>query len=1118
MKKNSMNARHNFIFFAVFCVFVTISSGCAIAGESADLAGVSHFWTVPKLENPPVIDGRMSGGEWNQAAAITGFVANDKMTASPVQPVVYGGYDDEYLYVVVVSPIPQGSTMVATLSGADSPVWNDDDVEILLQPSPPDGVVFQLLGGPAGGYVDFENSRDCDSQMVYRSGVTEEQWVAEFGIPFAGLGVAGPVVGDVWGVNFCRGYALPRLWTSWSPAKSFVEAGTFGRMRFGGDSGAVRVKALGNIFAGEVNVQGEILAEQGTFRFAAATEQRVEKPGEINPATVHALGKADALTWDTQQVSVSGGRGVVSYPKQVEMGPSRLAWEVSDAEDGSLVQRHSVSFDTFAPLEVTINSTPAKGIVEVLLDAAGSYTPTYPVEGTVGLHCKKDGALVVSGEAVFSQGKGKAVFELKDLPEGDYIVKASVTVAEGMTVAGSAKYSWAGPIPAIYSEIGYEPEVPSPWTPVIVEGDRVDVWNRSIGFAGSGLPATIENAGLTALARPIVLKAFAGGEELSATVGSVQVTRLSEGSAEASGSVVFPGLSINTRSLTEFDGCIRVELEVTAAVEGPDRLILDVPLPEEFAQLLHSHSLQYRFYTPTSSGSIPTGEGVVWTRPFVPFIWLGNTRAGLCWFAASQKGWRVDSSDGPSQEIVRIGDEVVLRIHLAERPFPAGEVREIVFGLHLTPTKPIRRDWRLKDRYIRHPMAPPELLCNSVIFEAFGKWWGWPEPKGDAQVKRMLEDIEAGRVPRHADRLPVYWSVIKKARDEVHADGGRMIWYAAIQNLGMTSPWCSSYGNDWNLTYGSGYPGYDNPTDEWFWSRAVCPGSEWQDLYVGTIATSSLPAYDFDGVYLDTFLPWKCANATHGCGYIDDNGKRQGEYTIWSMREQMKRLYRVVHARKNGTIVGHVSSTMMPPIYGFIDSAVAGEQYWTYFHVQGGVDYHEMLPLDKCRAEVLGRQWGWAPLWLPQFKNISRETSRDMLSLILLHDSLVIPVSMDQYEAGMSNAVLWKLGFVDAEFVGYFDTPAPASADSPQLYVSAYKNAGGRAGDAILIITNHGPEDGTFNIVPNSEVLGLTTAKWVAAEYVTKDDYTTLARTNDAFEIHLSGRDFAIVSIRAEQK
>ena len=401
---------------------------------------------------------------------------------------------------------------------------------------------------------------------------------------------------------------------------------------------------------------------------------------------------------------------------------------------------------------------------------------------------------------------------------------------------------------------------------------------------------------------------------------------------------------------------------------------------------------------------------------------------------------------------------------------------------------------------------------NNVFFEATGKWWGWPEPKSDEQVKKTEEDLAAGRIPKQPGREPITWAKIKESRDQGHADGGRILWYANTQMLGMTSPWYQTYGEDWNLTYGIGY---ENAADPFFNAKGVCPASRWQDLYIGTIATSSLPKYDFDGIYIDLFLPWPCANVTHGCGYFDDDGKHQAEFTIWPMREQMKRLYRVVHARKNGTIVGHMSAAFVPAIHGFVDSVLNGEQYWTYFQTQGGVDYHDVLPLDKCRAEVLGRQWGWAPIFLPEFKENAGKTSRELLSLVLLHDSLVVPAYMDVAEANEANGILFKLGFVDALFVGYFDDPPPARADHPEVFVSAYRNAGGNARHAILIITNHGAQAAAFSVTPDAKALGLPQGTWVVTEHTYTHTSRVIECNGQSFSVEIPAKDFRIVSIES---
>ena len=57
-------------------------------------------------------------------------------------------------------------------------------------------------------------------------------------------------------------------------------------------------------------------------------------------------------------------------------------------------------------------------------------------------------------------------------------------------------------------------------------------------------------------------------------------------------------------------------------------------------------------------------------------------------------------------------------------------------------------------------------------------------------------------------------------------------------------------------------------------AKAVCPAAaKWRDLHMGTIH-HAMAKYDYDGTYIDLFIPYPYANTVHGCGYVDDNGRR----------------------------------------------------------------------------------------------------------------------------------------------------------------------------------------------------------------------------------------------------
>ena len=648
-------------------------------------------------------------------------------------------------------------------------------------------------------------------------------------------------------------------------------------------------------------------------------------------------------------------------------------------------------------------------------------------------------------------------------------------------------------------------EVPKPWTPVEVSGGTVKVWNRKIRFGGNGLPFEIESSGVKLLGSPISLRAYAGNKELDAVLTTEPIVKkLSAGAAQTHGESVFDGLVVRAKSRTEFDGCIRVDLEITAQKQGaPDRLVLQIPMKPEAAKLGHWHHMVWD----AQSGAIPAGSGVVWTNSFMPLIWLGDTRAGLCWFAESQEGWAL-SPEKPGQEIVRADGAVTLCVNFAAKSFSPGKVHRITFGLQPTPVRPRPADWRRYQLCRNNPYIPEHPAYDEYILEMGEQYPNYPAPKDDALTKWIREGVASGKLPK--DFYCMSREQVMDARDKRHAEGGRVVWYTQINGIATETPWNSFYGPDWSFTYGLRGR---SKRGKWWWTDPVCPAAKgWQDFIVGTIA-ESLGKYNFDGLYIDLFSCWRCDNAVHGCGYADENGKRRPQHPIWAMRDEMKRLCRVVHSRPNGVIIGHVSCSYMPPIHGLADVALVGEHYWTHFHAQGGRDYHDVLPLDKCRTEVCMRQWGWIPVWLPEFKSPDVAGTRQMLSLLLLHDMLVLPARIADEPYYHANAILYRLGFVNSQFVGYYDSPPPATTSAPDVLVSAYRRPAADASQAIFIITNHGLKKGTFTIRPNAQILGLAEGAWSATEHSDIKTCRVLPWKAGAFTVEIPAKDFRIVSV-----
>ncbi len=89
----------------------------------------------------------------------------------------------------------------------------------------------------------------------------------------------------------------------------------------------------------------------------------------------------------------------------------------------------------------------------------------------------------------------------------------------------------------------------------------------------------------------------------------------------------------------------------------------------------------------------------------------------------------------------------------------------------------------------------------------------------------------------------------------------------------------------------------DDPNLGWHYYRypyqrdlSVCLHSEWKDIFFNGI-TALQKEFGFDGFYLDgTVCPFICKNLEHGCGFYKD-GELHGTYTVFDMREFIKKLY-----------------------------------------------------------------------------------------------------------------------------------------------------------------------------------------------------------------------------------
>lgn len=215
-----------------------------------------HF-APPRAEQPPALDGRLDEPVWQEPGAYLGAFRLG-LSATPARHAreAWGAYDGDYLYVAVrLQREPDTELRVLTLEDDDSAVWEDDEVEVFVDPFSTGSEYFQMIVNSAGvlydashlmvevpdpggaGPGDMKLERRSDeawSSGLRRAVFTEdERWTVEMALPLASLGLAGAPAGHELGVNLTSADWDTEEYTCLSPTSDWHDPRQFGALTLG---------------------------------------------------------------------------------------------------------------------------------------------------------------------------------------------------------------------------------------------------------------------------------------------------------------------------------------------------------------------------------------------------------------------------------------------------------------------------------------------------------------------------------------------------------------------------------------------------------------------------------------------------------------------------------------------------------------------------------------------------------------------------------------------------------------------------------------------------------------------------------------------------------------------
>ncbi len=924
--------------------------------KSGSVAANQTQFVIPHLGKRPVIDGVVNEEEWAEAitvpmaAGIFGMIARRSST-------FYVGWDEEAMYFAQRLPLREGEKLLRLnrepVHDNVQPHENAVEVYVDLQGtgSHASRCRWQFMGNAVGNQWDREDQFEIgqnfvgwDGEWSYKQRLTPDgkYWEAEIAIPRTTVYAREPLSpGQVWWIGMATDLHRPWCFSGfyqWKIPATFAE--TTPVIRFDNVQRSHEVRGLGGDFsirntfgeALEVEVVAQLTGKSRQGKPEVVFEKRFPlsiAPGATAELAIdEAAGEAikDEASYTISFMVLRGERSLYTWSYPIIYGhpsvPEGLTFEMEPT-----------------PFVLQSFYNPLSNYVRVVVDMFDFGKAEEVAKARFVIEDSNKQALGSGAVSTFTYQKAEGRVDVpEDLAPGQYTCRAELVGADGRVLSSNqtsferkdhAKdFAWLG------TAIGEEDILLKPFEPLEVRGNTVNGYRKQIVHDGSGLPARIVAGGVDLLARPIYWRGSADGKNFESAPSALAPKQESASRTRASyaGSAEGGPLRVESTIEWEYDGTAKVVATLLPA--KLDRLQLVIPLREEAATHFMVNGLSMRLSN--RAGRVPAKPrvGAVWQSTempyqkmtvgsFVPILWLGNLNSGITWFADSDEGWW-PGDEAPASEIVRTANgslEIVLNI--APGPVEISSPRRLTFGLNVNPVRP----------YSEHIGS----ISTFGHLRETGRW-----------------DPEVTKSKVFARRYPDNLALNKRYIEVAHKYGEIYAPYTEMSPKDLFDEEWAYFLEEWRSTAEGGQVVHcDSSNDNLlYWTK------RWID-------DAGLDGYYFDNVF--NRLNW---NTHAGTAYELPDGRVQPGYTLWGMREHIKRIRTVfqVSGRDPSRICIHNTRYQFAPIMGFADLAMGGEMATPRGDNPGAGDFMDMYPREFMEVMYNQPLWGYKLSHLYHFR------------------------------------------------------------------------------------------------------------------------------------------------------
>jgi len=1055
----------------IIIVILLILSSCLFAQNNLPEC------VVPYIDKAPVIDGVINDNEWQQAAGFYGFLGADGNICQN-EVISKIAWNDDGIYVCFYTK--QNSLSRSHLKEShDGTVSSDDAVEIFLMPK---DVYYHFISNANDSKYEAcgtDIAWDLDWKAV--SKVEGNVWNTEIFIPFAN-NISKPNVGDKWKFNLCRDFKDPVSWTSLSPVNGgFHNPKLFGTLTFGKGAPAIDVSNI------------EILK-------AIKSKIRINSYSNAE--------KNLKLDWVISNIDLSQGLGTGSNNINIKPGFNTSDIELltpvppisgkvnnltySIISDGNILQKRSINFIPADDISIKIKPNRKEEKVYVDIDTTTLYNKIPDSFTGVVTVSNKNDRIIKSPVFNIANNKTTINMSMKDWIDGKWTLVAEVFDSKNKLVGSKETYinkidkpDW------LNNNIGLDDDVPAPWIPLKLVGNKIECLNRVYDFGKTGFPVAITSQGKNLLgSNGMFFDGASNGKRFKWTTTNTKVIKKSKSTIELLREEKSNNITMSSKVSCDFDGMIRFDVTFKPNTKDVNinKLSLKIPIPKELAKLRYNYAYTFGggpgFVMPTEKSMIGKLE-MPYSIPFMPGVWIGDANKGISWFAEGKKDWNQQIKD-KAIEIVEINGDAVLIVNFIDTDTKLNKPVTYTFGIQATPVKPFPRpkDWLT--------YRPVEMTNNKLFFCGWGggtKWQGFPvigdhtlksgDPK-EFDDKSFIEELKTLRA--RGLTLPMYLNPATAVTD---------------------MPELVYYRDEWK-----NIPEIVTGTDSGQEIILVCARDKnWQDLYIKRLS-EFMNKYDVDGTYMDWSYIQRCSNAEHGCGYEKPDGTREPTWPIFAYHELHKRIYKVMKkAKPNSPFVtlAHPVGSMNMPHSNFWDAYVEGE--YINVDIRGpkyNNDYTAFYTPERFTAEYNGRNWGSVPLFMAYVTTPAE--SRTVFAYALMTGAIVWPAYLDWNTQTSTWEALDRFGVDNiTEFLPYWDNKGAVKwTGNDKTFITTYKNKT----KSLLVVSNLDARETDVDININPKVLKL------GSKYVIRDAYTreVIGGTSN-LKVKVPAKDFKLLVI-----